>query len=90
MSTKLLQKDLLQAALTARGYNIIETRSTKYTVMQKDGTAKRIFIGAKGALRSGNNASDSFSISEGLRQRLLEEGRAATTPKHQNEINSKG
>ena len=90
MANKLLQKDLLLAALIARGYNSIETRSTKYTVVQKGGSEKRIFIGEKGALRVGSNASNSISVSEEMRQRLLEEGRVATTSKHQSGINSKG
>lgn len=80
MATK-TQRELLQAALEARGWEIDRQRTTgKYVAMRPVAPEKpetgerRYFIGKSGGLRFGRIISSSFSAMENTRQRLLKEG----------------
>jgi hypothetical protein len=72
--TKLLQKDLLQKALLARGYTVVESKTAKYVTMAKGGDDLKFYIGKSGGLRRGTKISESRSMPEVTRQRLLTEG----------------
>lgn len=58
-------------ALRNRGFHEVKSRSTKYTVFTKD-HCSFYFVGARGALRKGESASNSYAV-ENLRASLLAE-----------------
>jgi len=48
--------------ITIRGYEEILSKSGKYRTFEKDYIVPKIFIGKRGAFRSGRTSSDSRSI----------------------------
>lgn len=56
-------KERLEAGLKSLGYREVTGVTRKYTVFVMEGTRK-LFVGKSGALRSGNNASSSFSLGD--------------------------
>ena len=66
-------KEKLIAALKARGFKAVESRTRKYEVFKGDGD-KLIFVGKAGALRIGKTVTDSIP-SERFKAMLLTEAK---------------
>ncbi len=66
-------RERLCAALEARGYTKVESRSRKYvTYTHADKPDRILFVGKSGALRAGKNVTESFAV-ETFKQKLLAE-----------------
>lgn len=65
--------DRLVAALLARGERIVENaRTTRYTVLTREGGGGFYFVGKAGALRIGRTVADSHPAAESVRRRFLD------------------
>ena len=69
---KLTITDKLQAVAIARGYQIVATKSRKYTTYETQ-EGKRYHIGKRGALRFGRTITESFSCEGTIRDRWIAE-----------------
>lgn len=56
------RKQMIMEALEWLGYEQINSRSSKYASYQMGGEGNKYFVGKKGALRVGLNASSSRSL----------------------------
>lgn len=68
-----LLHDRLCAGLSALGYKLVKKPSTsKYTVYQSPVNPRvKLFVGSCGALRAGQNVTESRAVPDGLRARVL-------------------
>ena len=66
-------RERLCAALEARGYQKVDSRSRKYiNYKHVDNPDRILFVGKSGALRTGKNVTDSIAV-ENFKKKLLEE-----------------
>ena len=77
MMAKAIKFDKYMAALTARGYKVVNRG--KYVKMQKpaeNGGTYTVYVGTRGAVRSGKNLAKSRPLSDAAKAKLLAEGAA--------------
>lgn len=71
------QRECLAQAMKDNGYVQVASKSSKYLTFTKEGGARNYFIGKSGGLRFGRTTTESTSVLESVRLRLLEAGRKA-------------
>lgn len=63
---KMTKQQIICQQLMDMGFEEKETRSTKYRVFGRPEISRNLYIGRKGAIRYGNNLSESMSMSPKL------------------------
>lgn len=69
---RLTNKEKLLASLKEEGFVEGTSRSTKYVVLERSG--KRLFVGSKGALRTGRTITGSLPVRQTVIDQLLIKG----------------
>lgn len=64
------QQSNFKTLLERKGYRQVQSRTSKFTVMEKPGALQRIFLGPCGSVRVGTNLTGSVAAFK-LREQLL-------------------
>ena len=69
---KQTQQERIVDALISQGYRrVVNARSSKYITLENTDPDRKLFIGKAGAIRMGKNATDSISVTDRMKAKLL-------------------